>query len=376
MSIQLKYFDTINPNKKLAVICFDNEKSLNAQTTQMVATISEALSQWQNDDSIAAILMRGAGDKAYCAGGDIRGLYQATNQMQPTNEIKPAEALSVDARVAQFFDIEYRLMYQLHTYAKPVVSWGSGIVMGGGMGLFAASSHKVVTDSTVMAMPEVSIGLFPDAGGSYFLNRMMGKVGLFLGLTGAKWTAADARFLGLADCVMAKDDFDQLVNALTQLHFLDNAHNHGLINQALSDLHQPQLAGDSQILANFDTIAKLMNAGTLQQVDDALNAYQESSPWLQAAIATYRAGCPTTKALTWRIYHLVATWSLKDILKLEYNVATACCYYGDFAEGVRALLIDKDKTPKWRYQLDNLPVGYIDAHIGSPRTKPHRFDDL
>lgn len=353
---------------KIALITFDNEKSLNAQNTDMVITIKKQLTLWQKDDNIAIIVMRGAGEKAFCAGGDIRSLYHATGT--PDNHHQ-----KINADIARFFENEYGLIYQLHTYPKPIVAWGTGIVMGGGLGLLAGSSHKIITDSTLMAMPEVSIGLFPDAGGSYFLNRMMGKVGLFLGLTGARFSGSDAYYLGLADYALPKENWDKLLSALQNTAWTTcPQQNHALTSQALNAQHTPSLVQHSQILASLADIQTLMNAGDLLAVDKALQHYQGDSNFIKTALPAYQAGCPTTKALTWAIYHKVSTWSLKQILALELNTAIACCRFGDFREGVRALLIDKDKSPKWRYRLDNLPAEYIKQHFASPYQGAHPFD--
>lgn len=375
-------------NKRLAIITFDNPKSLNAQTLMMVNATKQALDDWQSDDSICAVVLRGAGDKAFCAGGDIRSLYYAlknnnlksnvpnnntpnhNDSNSPSDTTYPNKPLpSVDV----FFAKEYGLIETLATYPKPILAWGSGIVMGGGLGILAASSHKVVTGSTIMAMPEVSIGLFPDAGGSYFLNRMMGKVGLFLGLTGARFDGVDAYFLGLADCFMSSGDYDKLLNALLDTKWGDNQANFYTLSQVLATFNQPPSPSDSQVLQNITTINALMSAGDLLAVDKALRHYAGTSDtnasdtgtseFMHNAIASYQAGSAITKAVTWTIYHTVATWSLSEILALELNVAINSCTQGDFAEGVRALLIDKDKNPAWQYTLETLPKGYAERYL-------------
>ncbi len=374
-------------DKRLAIITFDNPKSLNAQTLTMVNATKQALDDWQSDDSICAVVLRGAGDKAFCAGGDIRSLYYTLKNKDlknptPSNTAKdndgdnpsdttyPNKPLpSVDV----FFAKEYGLIETLATYPKPILAWGSGIVMGGGLGILAASSHKVVTGSTIMAMPEVSIGLFPDAGGSYFLNRMMGKVGLFLGLTGARFDGVDAYFLGLADCFMSSGDYDKLLNVLLDTKWGDNQANFYTLSQVLATFNQPPSPSDSQVLQNITTINALMSAGDLLAVDKALRHYAGTSDtnasdtgtseFMHNAIASYQAGSAITKAVTWTIYHTVATWSLSEILALELNVAINSCTQGDFAEGVRALLIEKDKNPAWQYTLETLPKGYAEQYL-------------
>lgn len=341
--IQTRLISAIG-SKSIGVITLNNPKMLNAQNLDMVQKIAETLRAWQDDDKVCVVVLTGAGDRALCAGGDIKSLCTADTE-----------------QVRMFFEHEYGLMYQMHTYAKPILAWGNGIVMGGGLGLLAASSHQVVTQSTLMAMPEVSIGLFADAGGSWFLNRMMGKVGLFLGLTGARFTGIDAWHLGLADFAIAHEHLDEVLSGLTQIRWQDSASNHHLLSAFLMHYHDTGILNQGYVLDNLPTIHKLMHAGELLAVDKALREYQGDSDWLTQSIAAYRQGSAITKALTWRIYHQVATWSLAQIFAMETCVATHCVVRGDFKEGVRALLVDKDKTPKWHYRLDNLPVGYIDG---------------
>ncbi|MDO4450477.1 MAG: enoyl-CoA hydratase/isomerase family protein [Moraxella sp.] len=337
--------------KSIAIITLNNPKALNAQNLDMVKATRELLSAWATDESVAMVVLHGAGEKGLCAGGDIKALHGDT----------------IGATAHDFFTHEYGLMHDMHTYAKPILAWGHGIVMGGGMGLFTASSHKVVTKSTLMAMPEVSIGLFPDAGASYFLNHLAGKVGLFLGLTGARFNGADAYELGVADFAISHERFDELLNALQQIDFKDNASNHHLLSACLNNFHDKSILPNGQIMNDFDEINHLM-AGDLQSIHQALMNYQGKSDFIKSALEFYKTGSDTTKAITFKIYHDLKTvkkdFSLKQIFDLETVVATNCVEKGDFKEGVRALLIDKDKNPKWRHTLDDMPMGCIDEFFG------------
>src|SRR5690606_7173204 len=157
--------------KKIAVATLNSEKTLNSLTQTMVDLLGPQLKQWESDASIAAVVLRGAGEKAFCAGGDVKELYRS--------------AVEKDGAAAKFYETEYRLDYQIHTYSKPIVMWGTGIVMGGGLGLASGASHRGVTETSRIAMPEITIGLFPDVRGTRFLNRAPGKIGLYLGLISA-----------------------------------------------------------------------------------------------------------------------------------------------------------------------------------------------
>lgn len=338
--------------KYIGVITLNNPKALNAQDLGMVKATRKHLDTWADDDSVAVVVLHGAGDKGLCAGGDIKALYGKTNK----------------TTAHDFFMHEYGLMYAMHTYPKPIMVWGDGIVMGGGMGLFMASSHKVVTPTTRMAMPEVSIGLFADAGASYFLNHLPGKIGLFLALTGARFTGADAWAFGLADFAIGHDRFDELIGLICQIDFKDDRSNHHLLSACLNDSHDTSILGESELSKAFDEINHLMNVGDLMDIDKALMAYDGDNDMIKSAIDIYRHGSDTTKAISFKIYHDLKTtkkdFSLKQIFDLETCVATHCVNHGDFQEGVRALLIDKDKNPKWRYTLANMPAGYIDEFFG------------
>ncbi len=336
--------------KNIAIITLNNPKALNAQNLDMVKATHALLDKWADDESVAVVVLHGAGEKGLCAGGDIKTLHTS------------------DGYAHDFFVQEYGLMHAMHTYPKPIMTWGHGIVMGGGMGLFAASSHKVVTKATLMAMPEVSIGLFPDAGASYFLNHMAGKTGLFLGLTGARFNGADAYAFGVADFAIDHDRFHDLLKALCQIDFGDNATNHHLLSACLSAFHDKGILPKSELLESFDEICHLMNQGDLLAVDNALMNYTGDSDFIKSALELYQHGSDTTKAITFKIYHDLKTtkkdFSLRQIFDLETVVATHCVNHGDFKEGVRALLIDKDKNPKWRYDLEDMPKDYLDEFFG------------
>lgn len=345
---------TLHPTdngKVIAILTLNNPKALNAQNLAMVQATRTLLDAWATDDAVAMIVIRGAEDRAMCAGGDIKSLYSADS----------------GDNVYDFFDNEYGLMHKMHTYPKPIVAWGNGIVMGGGLGLFCASSHKVVTESTLMAMPEVSIGLFPDAGASYFLPRLADRLGLFLGLTGMRFSGADAVDICLADYGIRHDEFDRVIDTLAKTEFGDdNAQNYCSVSDCLLKLSNSASLPKGQLIKNLDIISKLMTGDDLQTVDKNLHAYDGQNADIQTAIDNYHYGSNITKALTWHIYHTVKNaeppMSLSDIFAMETKVAVNCVTKGDFKEGVRALLIDKDKNPQWQYSsINDIPQEFIDG---------------
>lgn len=351
MSVIIDYLP-INDTQRIGRIILNKPQALNAQDLQMVRKTSLALDMWADDDSVVAVLLSGAGQKAFCAGGDIRGLYHTFNPELFPNPVAD-----------EFFTTEYALCKRINSYDKPIIVWASGIVMGGGMGLAVPASHRIVTETTMMAMPEVSIGLFADAGASYFLGKMPDKIGLFLGLTGARFNGADALSLGVADFAMASTQLDRLVNALmAAIWQQDSMANHQMLDELLANLQDKTVLGEGWLLPHYQVIAQIMQVQSLEQFDQIA---RQGSPdaYIQQAFDTYKQGSPTSASLAWHLNQKTQQMSFDEVLDLERIVAVRCMHYGEFAEGVRALLIDKDKNPKWRYTLDDLPQAHIQSHF-------------
>ncbi len=372
--------ESTNCGHLIGIMTLNTPKSLNALSVEMCQLLSSQLEQWQSEPDVVAILLRGAGDKAFCAGGDIRKLYDS---MSPSAPLPNPYA-------TEFFSHEYRLYRQMHFYPKPLILWGDGIIMGGGMGLMAACSHRIVTERTRFAMPEITIGLFPDASGSWFLQRMPAKVGLFLGLTGAMCNGNDALLTNLAEYTAAHDDYEAIMQRLMQADWqvmFDNSYAdsaYSITSRALA-AHTAATTlelATSKLALYWQSIQRLMSSGGLADIDalmrdDAallqLDGDFAGDDWIQRALATYRDGCPVSAALTYALYHKVADLSLEQVLYLEVNTAVHCAANPDFKEGVRALLIDKDKSPQWSRSLSECltPEGreYIEQHFENPYDK-------
>jgi enoyl-CoA hydratase/carnithine racemase len=326
--------------KRIGIATLDAPKSLHALTLPMIRTLDAALQRWAVDPAIACVVLQSSTDKAFCAGGDVRSLREALLAQPGVVPNPPAQA---------FFSEEYRLDYRIHTYAKPVLVWGGGTVMGGGLGLMAGASHRIVTESTRIAMPEISIGLFPDVGGSWFLPRMPGRSGLFLGLTGAALNAHDALFTGLADYFLPQQSRAALLDALCEVDWAGPTTPKLAVDCALRQLAAPSEAlPQSEVRTHFDTIQALTAARALDDVIAAISTYDGEAPWLQKAARALKGGAPSSAALTWQLQQAAPQLSLADVFRLELVAAVRCCAFGDFAEGVRALLVDKDNTPHWK----------------------------
>ncbi|PKM23039.1 MAG: enoyl-CoA hydratase [Gammaproteobacteria bacterium HGW-Gammaproteobacteria-14] len=350
--------------EQLGIATLNVPKSLNSLSLEMIDLLAEQLLQWQQDSSIAAVWLDAEGDKAFCAGGDIVRLYESMVETPKGERNRYAE---------DFFAREYRLDYLLHTFAKPVICWGHGIVMGGGLGLMSGCSHRVVTEKSRIAMPEITIGLHPDVGGSWFLNRMPGRTGVFLGLTGAHINAADALFVGLADRAIAHERKAQVMATLLATPAINDA----LVSAVLREHEMPtEQLPVSTVRQNFDQINGLCDADSVVELFARITGYSGDDPWLQRAAATLTKGCVQTAWLVWESQQRVRYLSLADAFRMEWTMSVQCALHDDFREGVRALLIDKDGSPAFRYQqIGDFPAQVLERFFVSP-VLPHPLEAL
>jgi enoyl-CoA hydratase/carnithine racemase len=358
---------------RLGIATLNAEKSLNALTLEMIRLLDAQLKQWLADEAIACVVLLGAGSKAFCAGGDVRSLRES--MLADANSRTPTSSAQT------FFGEEYRLDHLIHTYAKPILVWGSGIVMGGGLGLLAGASHRVVTETSRIAMPEVTIGLYPDVGGSWFLQRMPGRTGLFLALTGAPLNGHDALVVGLADHFVGSTDFHAVLESLSRVMWTSKSPaNHAALSAELRKFaaHAKDVLPASNVSAHAAAIEDLTGAATLQEVVRRIASYQGEEGWLKKAAATMAAGCPTSIALAWELRQRAKHLSLAQVFQLELIVSVQCAMHPNFPEGVRALLVDKDNKPRWTpASLEALTSAWIAEHFVAPwGNAPHPLADL
>ncbi len=346
--------------KLIGVATLNSEKSLNALSLPMVELLLPQMQAWKEDNNIAMVLLQGAGDKAFCAGGDIRDLYHSMKNEPGTYQ----------QYVQDFFTKEYSLDYLIHTFDKPVLVWGNGIVMGGGLGLMAGASHRIVTATSRIAMPEMAIGLYPDVGGSWFLNRMPKGCGLFLGLTGASINAADAKLIDLADHFIPHEQKTQVIEQLKAIRWGNTvALNHQKLSDVLhniEELYRNQQPA-SQIRLHQAAIAELDGQADLASAMQAILAIKGEDSWLAKAKASLQYGSPITAHIVYRLLQLGQSKILADSFRLELGLSVQCGKLGEFTEGVRALLIDKDQKPQWLYpDVAAVPQAVIDELFRSP----------
>jgi enoyl-CoA hydratase/carnithine racemase len=319
----------------IGVIELNNPRALNALTLEMFRAMNEQLLAWRSQKDIACVVIHSNSDRAFCAGGDVKALV---SDLAGNSGLRAA---------LEFFTVEYTLDYLIHVYPKPVLCWADGITMGGGVGVMNGASFRIVTERTVMAMPEITIGLYPDVGGTYFLNRMPEGIGLFVALTGARFNGADAIVVGMADTFIHADKKTEVLAGLSKLDWNAEARNHHeTLHDYLESFAAP--AANSNLMQRHDTIRQLMDHPTIEAVDAALRRWDGADDWMKSAIHGYLTGSPTSAKAIFRQLKTGRDLALKDVFQREMDMSLNFCARSDFREGVRARLIDKDQRPQWR----------------------------
>lgn len=305
---------------------------LNALTLGMVRSLQQQLDTWALDPQIRAVVLRGAGEKAFCAGGDIRSLYDSYKQGDTLHE--------------DFFVEEYALDLTIHHYRKPIVALMDGFVLGGGMGLAQGADLRVVTERSRLGMPEVGIGYFPDVGGSYFLPRIPGELGIYLGVSGVQIRASDALYCGLADWYLDSRKLEQLDARLDRLAWGDTPLKDLqslLAKLGVQQLPAPPLADLRPAIDHFFGLPDVPSmVEQLRQVTVA-----NSHEWAIKTADLLDSRSPLATAVTLEMLRRGRHLSLEDCFALELHLDQQWFERGDLIEGVRALLIDKDKKPRW-----------------------------
>lgn len=342
--------------KHIAVITLNRPERLNALNGEMILAMTKELTKWQHDDEVKAVVIRANGEKAFCAGGDIRKLYEA--QHHPKTD------------VLTFFGEEYRLNRQIHHYAKPYVALIHGIDMGGGVGISVHGSHRVVSEKITFAMPETGIGFFPDVGGSYFLARCPGFIGTYLALTGARVHASDALFLGFADMHVPHEKFNDVITTLQHAAWNDDAHRvvsnmlHTLTTKIeTSHFESLQVKIDQHFC--FDSIEEIVQSLEQDTEDD----------WCQKTLEILRKVSPTSLKVTLKQMREGAKRDFDECMQMEYRMVHHFLDGHDFYEGIRAAIIDKDQAPKWQpAQLSDVSDPVVDSYFKPVKKEELTFD--
>jgi len=368
--VTFQELDCENGNK-IAVASLNSPRSLNALSGEMIDLLYPKLKAWQTQDDIVAVFLQGEGEKAFCAGGDIVHMY---------NEMK-AHKGEFSPGIEEYFTKEYQLDYLIHTFNKPFIVWGNGIVMGGGLGMMVGGSHRVVTENSRIAMPEISIGLYPDVGGSYFLNRMPNNCGLFLGLTGASINAADAKYCHLADYFVVNDNKESFIKQLTHLDWQESsALNHEKLSNLLTSFEQDSSSNlpNAKLNEHKALINQVTSFDNLKDIVDTIISVECEDKWFNRAQKSLKHGSALSASLAYQQLQSAESLSLADCFRMELNLSVKSGQFGEFVEGVRALLIDKDNAPKWHFDsVDVVDKKVVDWFFESKWTKDqHPLADL
>ena len=338
---------------RLATLTINRPKALNALTLDNYRRFDPALRAWATDPSVCAVVVRGAGDRAFCAGGDVRAVYEAGRGISGDPDLP-----------AVFFREEYELIRRIHHFPKPYLAVIDGITMGGGAGISVNGAYRIATERTLLAMPETGIGLFPDVGATRFLNRCPGQVGRYLGLTGARLNAADALYCGFATHAVRQAEIDALLSELADAGWAGDPCRvvEACLRHVAVDLPPGSLA------ALQPAIDRCFAADNIAAILDALAAEAagggDDAAWADNTRLELLSKSPTSLEITLRQLTIGRDFDLEAALSLEYRLTQHVMAAHDFYEGVRAMLIDKDQKPRWRpATLAEISDSMIDAYF-------------
>jgi enoyl-CoA hydratase len=335
------------------VIRLNRPKAINAMTLEMSEGIDAALDRFETDPEVAVIILEGSGERGLCAGGDIRGLWESSREGGDLG--------------ARFWRQEYVMNARIAKYPKPYVAFMDGLVMGGGVGLSGHASHRVVTDRTRLAMPEVGLGFFPDVGGTWLLSRSPGEIGAYFGLTGETMNGPDAIHAKFADAVVPAAKWPELREALTKVRQGVNA---AEVSKLINSFATGETAGP--VAAKEPIIDALFGFDRMEDIFAALK--RDGSEFALATLKTLNEKSPRGMVVTLKLLRLArSASSLEECLVREYRAALEVFRSDDFREGVRAAVIDKDRNPSWSPpRIEDVTPGMLApylAEIGADELK-------
>lgn len=340
----------------LGIVTLNRPKVMNALSLDMFTRFDAQLAAWAADPNIVVVLVSGAGERAFCAGGDVRSIWQAGQE---------GGSLTAD-----LFRVEYRLNRRIKTLAKPYIALIDGIAMGGGVGVSVHGSHRIVTERSLIAMPETKIGLFPDIGASYFLPRLPGAIGMYLGLTGDRLKAADALYAGLGTHYVESERLPELAAALAAADWAEEE------PEAVASLIVGRFASDPgapPMSEQRAAIDRCFSEASIEAILSALEA--EEGDWTVKTLATLKACSPTSLKVTFAQIERGARLGFDEAMVMEYRLSQAFMARHDFYEGIRAAVIDKDNTPVWKPEsLDGVTPEMVEAHFASLGARDLSFD--
>jgi enoyl-CoA hydratase len=311
----------------LGLVTLNRPKALNALTHEMCLALDAKLKVWETDDSVRAVLIEGAGERAFCAGGDIVKLYN--------------EGRAGGDYPLHFYRDEYLLNARIKHFTKPYIALIDGIVMGGGVGVSVHGSHRIATERTLFAMPESGIGLFPDVGGTYFLPRLEGELGMYLGLTGARLKTADSVFAGIAQSYIPSEKLPALKDALAAHEFAGDAS--AEVGKLLAGFAADP--GDAPIAETLPAINRHFAKSSVPAIIESLQP--DGDAFAAKTADSLLTKSPTSMKLTFEQIRRGKTLDFDDCMRQEFRMVNRVIKGVDFYEGTRAAVIDKDQSPKW-----------------------------
>lgn len=341
----------------LLEIELNNSKKLNVLNLEIICSLNKAIRVWREKRELSLVFIHSAGNRAFCAGGDVSQVYRTILKSKKEGK-DPALA------VRSFFHTEYETDYMISQFPTPVVLWGAGIVMGGGMGLFSAVSHPIVTETSLLAMPEVSIGFFPDVGASHFLNEIHSDFGRYLALTACRLNASEACFLGLSQWAFYEEEKQKFFEFLKNSSFNSKEE----FNRQFSNFYkEPSFLSQQECwFKNFqEDISKALEFKDIKSFYNYLSsAKKEDKKWEQNRKNFLKAS-PTSLALVFeQLKRAKNQKDMKLLFEMECVIAGHCANSSDFLEGVRALLIDKTNDPQWNpARIEDIEQSEIDKYF-------------
>lgn len=334
----------------LGHITLNRPKALNALTYAMCEKITELLLEWEDNSEIGAVLIDGAGDRAFCAGGDVILLHDSGK--------------AGDSRAEEFWRIEYALNELIHCYSKPYISLIDGFVMGGGVGLSVHGKYRVAGDATVFAMPETGIGYFPDVGGTFFLPRLGMSVGQWLGLTGARLNVGQTCDIGIANLYVPTDKHSDLIEALGVAD-LDGTDSR--VNKVLEAFSQVPPAHDA-----IPKAIKAFNCGSVPEI--LLSLDRDNSEWAAKQAKNIRRKSPIAMCVTFEALKRGINMTFRQVMTQELDISLNFLRTQDFYEGIRSQLIDKDRNPKWSHSsVDEVSPAQVEQLFRKTANPPQEF---
>jgi len=314
------------PYGSVGIITLNRPEQLNALTETMCVAIHAQLLEWEESAAIKAVVIQGIGERAFCAGGDLRQIYHWRDQPD---------------KASHFFANEYRLNRVIYHFSKPYIAFMQGITMGGGLGLSVNGKYRLATETLKLAMPETGIGFFTDVGASYFLSRCPGKIGFYLGLTGTIISAADAQQIGLVDKIFYNADMPAVLEALVQAKWSDDLY--ATVTQIISSFPSPAVS--ASLLSRRNTIDRCFAQLTIEEILNALEKVADE--WSKQTAQLLRTRSPTSLKVVLKELQYGKLLDFTACMKMEYHIANRFLANPDFYEGIRAVLIDKDHSPCW-----------------------------